>query len=218
MAFQLFSAPSWAGPAPEALPECRQVNIGTAKVDLRLDLTDAWTHVEGYLEYTTALWDAGSITRMADSYRVLIDAILANPDCEVARLPLLTDAERRLSVTWSHASPATTCGCIHEWFERTAASSPDAIAVTDGHAQLSFADLNRNSNQLAHYLRSLGVARGTIVGVCTGRSLETMTALLGVLKAGGACLPLDPDYPRERLRLLLRDAGPPVVIADNCWR
>ena len=217
VAFQLFSAPSWVGPEPEGMPECRQVNIGTAKVDLRLDLTDFWTNVEGYLEYTTALWDAGSIARMADSYRMLIDAILANPDCEVARLPLLTDAERRLLVTWSHAGPTTNGGCIHELFEHTAASSPDAIAVTDGHADLSFADLNRNSNQLAHYLRSLGVARGTIVGVCTGRSLETMAALLGVLKAGGAYLPLDPDYPRERLSLLLRDAEPPVVIADNRW-
>ncbi|MEQ1854697.1 MAG: AMP-binding protein, partial [Chthoniobacteraceae bacterium] len=218
VAFQLFRAPSWAGPAPEGLPECRQVNIGAAKVDLRLDLTDFWTNVEGYLEYSTALWDAGSIARMADSYRVLLDAILVNPDCEVARLPLLTDAERRQLVSHGDARPTTPCGCIHELFEQRAAGSPDAIAVTDGHAQLSFAGLNRRSNQLAHYLRSLGVTLGTIVGVCTGRSLDMMPSLLGVLKAGGAYLPLDPDYPRERLRLLLSDAEPPVVIADNRWR
>src|SRR5262245_49826461 len=120
------------------MPACRQVNLGTAKVDLRLDLTDFWTNVEGYLEYSTALWDAGSIARLADSDRAVIEAVLANPDCEVGRLPLLTDAEGRPWVTSRLAGPTTNCRCIHELFEHRAASSPDAIAVTDGHEHVSF--------------------------------------------------------------------------------
>jgi amino acid adenylation domain-containing protein len=214
VAFQLFSAPSWAGAEPAGSPEPQQVNLGTAKVDLRLDLIDLGTHVEGYLEYNTALWDAGSIARMADGYRVLIDAIVANPHREVSRLPLLTHAERRLLFTWSDAGARTPGGCIHDLFEHAAASMPDAIAVTDEHTQLSFAEVNRRANQLARYLQKLGAQRGTIIGVCTGRSLQTVTSLLGVLKAGGAYLPLDPDYPRARLHLLLDDAAPPLVIAD----
>ena len=217
VAFQLFSAPTWAGPEHAGSPD-RQVNLGTAKVDLRLDLTDLGTHVEGYLEYSTALWDAGSIARLADSYRVLIDAIIANPDCEVSRLPLLTHAERRLLFTWSDAGGRTPGGCIHDLFEHAAASMPDAIAVTDEKTQSSFAEVNGRANQLARYLQRLGAGRGTIIGVCTGRSRQTVTSLLGVLKSGGAYLPLDPDYPRERLQLLLDDAAPPLVIAHTRHR
>jgi len=92
------------------------------------------------------------------------------------------------------------------------------VAVTGEDTRVSFADLNRRANQLAHYLKRLGVRRGTVVGVCMGRSPEAVTSLLGVLKAGGAHMPLDPDHPRVRLEQLLDDAAPPVVVALARWR
>jgi len=219
VAFQLFSAPRWAGPEPERLPEQLQVNLGTAKIDLRLDLCDLGTHVEGYLEYSKALWEAESVARMAEHFRMLLEAIMAHPEREVSRLPLLAEAERRQLLAWGRGGGAKpAAGCIHELFEHRAASTPDAVAVTGEDTRVSFADLNRRANQLAHYLKRLGVRRGTVVGVCMGRSPEAVTSLLGVLKAGGAHMPLDPDHPRVRLEQLLDDAAPPVVVALARWR
>jgi amino acid adenylation domain-containing protein len=218
VAFQLFSPPSWAAPKPEGVAEPRQVNLGTAKVDLRLDLVDLGAHVEGFLEYSTALWEAGTIARMAEHFRVLTEAIVAGPDREISRLPLVTAGERRQLLEWSRGGEPAGDACIHELFERRAASTPDAMAVIGEHSQSTFADMNRRANQLAHYLRRVGVGRGTIVGVCTGRSPETVMAFIAVLKAGGVYLPLDPEYPGERLRLILTEAAPLVVIANSCCR
>ena len=217
VAFQLFSAPSWEAAEPEGLPELRHVNLGTAKVDLRLDLTEGASDVEGFLEYSTALWNAETMARMREHYRVLVEAIAADPDRPVSRLPLLPDGERCLLFGWSGGGVRRNEACIHELFERGVARTPEAPAVIWENSEWSFADVNRRANQLAHYLIGLGVGRETIVGVCTGRSPETMVTLLGVLKAGGAYLPLDPDYPRARLQLMLWDAAPPVLIAEKRW-
>ena len=218
VAFQLFSAPAGVAPEAQDFPECRQVNLGTAKLDLRLDLTDLGTHVEGYFEYSTALWESGTIARMAQHFGMLAEAIAANPDCEVSRLPLLAEGERRQLLAWSKSDTQPASGCIHELFERSAAATPDAVAVIDENARTSFADLNRRANQLAHYLIASGVTRGAVVGVCTGRSLATVTSFLAVLKAGAAYLPLDTGYPPDRLKLFLDDAAPPVVIAAGRYR
>lgn len=216
VAFQLFSAPSWAGrPEGETLPELRQVNLGTAKVDLRLDLADSGRDVEGFLEYSTALWDPDTIARLAGQFRVLAEAIVANPDVDVSRVPLLTDGERRCLLERSRGGEPAAPACIHELFERRVAATPDAVAVIGEHTELSFQQLNRRANELAHYLRRLGVGRGTIVGVCTGRSPQAVMTLIAVMKAGGVYLPLDPAYPRERLRQILSDAAPLVVITEE---
>jgi amino acid adenylation domain-containing protein len=217
VAFQLFSAPSWEAPGPEGLPQPRPVNLGTAKVDLRLDLTDCGSHVEGFLEYSMALWDNETMARMAEHYRVLLEAIVAEPDRAVSRLPLLTDEERRRLREWSRGGSGGGEVCIHELFELRATRTPDAVAVIGERSQSSFAELNQRANQLAHHLRRAGVGRETIVGVCTSRSPEAPVAFLGVLKAGAAYLPLDPDYPRERLQTMLRDAAPAVVVAEKRW-
>jgi amino acid adenylation domain-containing protein len=211
--FQLFSAPRFAGLDQEYAPEARQVNLGTAKVDLRLDLLELGRNVEGYFEYSTALWDAGSIARMREHYRVLLESIAANPDADAAGLPLLTAAERRQIFAWRDGGVQTATGCVHKLFERTAARMPDAVAVVEGNTQTCFADLNRQANQLSRHLTALGVGRGAVVGVCTGRSVATVRSLLGVLKAGAAYLPLDPTYPPDRLTMLIDDGAPAVVVA-----
>jgi amino acid adenylation domain-containing protein len=218
VAFQLFSAPTWSGPQLGGVGEPRQINLGISKVDLRLDLTDLGTHIQGYIEYNSALWNASSIARMARRYTVLLEAAAADPDCEVSRLPLLTEEEVLPLLGWSTGGPGAASRCLHHLFEERAVSSAGSPAVIDGSSEASFAEVNRRANQLAHYLRALGVQRGAIVGVCTGRSADIVTSFLGILKVGGAYLPLDPQLPRERLHHLMRDAAPAAIISEGRWR
>src|SRR5258708_6559380 len=104
--------------------------------------------------------------------------------------------------------------CIHELFEEQAARRPQAVALTFEDRQLTYGELNRRANQLAHHLRALGVGPETLVGICIERSLEMAVGLLGILKAGGAYLPLDPEYPRERLAYMPADTAPPVLLTQ----
>ena len=147
-----------------------------------------------------------------------LESIVANPDCEVSRLPLLPADERRRLIAFGQGDPRAASGCVHELFERTAARTPDAVAVVDDAAETSFADLNRQANRLARHLIRLGVGRGAVVGVCAGRSLATVRSLLAILKAGAAYLPLDPSYPPDRLRLVVDDSAPAVVLAVARYR
>jgi amino acid adenylation domain-containing protein len=112
--------------------------------------------------------------------------------------------------------PGTPKALVHEQVEHQAAARPGAVAVTDGRHALTYPELNERAGRLARYLRSAGVGPDTPVGVCLRRSPDLVVALLGVLKAGGAYVPLDPDYPVDRLRYMLADAAPPVLITDSC--
>ena len=105
--------------------------------------------------------------------------------------------------------------CAHELFEQQARQTPDAVAVVYEGEQLSYEALNRRANQLAHYLREMGVGAEVKVGLCAGRSLEMIVALLGVMKAGGAYLPLDASYPQERLAYMIEDSACPVIVATK---
>ena len=128
----------------------------------------------------------------------------------------LTQTERqRLLAEWNDTDkPYPADRCIHQIIEARAAMTPQAIAIEDGSRRLSYDELNRRANQLAHFLRNRGVRAEVLVGVCLKRSPELLIALLGVLKAGGACVPLDPDYPSERLSLILQDSAAPILITQ----
>jgi amino acid adenylation domain-containing protein len=147
----------------------------------------------------------------------LLVAALATPDVPVSRLPLLTDDERtRLLVEWNATVvPLPDSATVHGMFEAQVARRPDAVAVACKGRSLSFAELNGRSNRLAHYLRSLGVGPGALVAVCMDRSEAMVAAILAVLKAGGAYVPLDPDYPRDRLSMMLDDAGRPILLTQR---
>jgi amino acid adenylation domain-containing protein len=137
--------------------------------------------------------------------------MVEQPKQRVSELPLLTEAER-LSFL---AAPATApSGCIHEAFEAQAARRPDAVAVVCGDERLTYRELDERANQLAHHLRGLGVGRESLVALCLPRSLEMLVAILGVLKAGGAYLPMEPGVPEGRRAFMLEDAEAKVLIAD----
>ncbi|HEX3131787.1 MAG TPA: amino acid adenylation domain-containing protein [Thermoanaerobaculia bacterium] len=171
-------------------------------------------------EYSTELFDLSTMRRMIGHYRSLMNGILENPARRLSELPLLDEAETaQLLQEWSRTGPAPaadgTGETLHELFEARVRRDPEALALIDGRTRLSYGELNRRANRLAHTLRDLGVGPEVLVAVFLERSADLIAALLAVLKAGGAYVPLDPAYPRERIGLMLEDSGAPVVISRS---
>ncbi len=194
-----------------------RIDHGTSKFDLTLFM---WTEGEGLratVEYSTDLFDASTIKRMLGHFRVLLDAVVANPDQRLSELPLLTAAERRqLLVEWNSTQaeyPADKT--VQEMFEQQVERTPEAVAVIFEDEQLTYAELNSRANQLAHFLRGLGIGPQARIGISIERSLEMVVGLLGILKAGSAYVPLDPTYPKERLAFMVGDAKTPVLLTQE---
>ncbi len=189
----------------------------TAKFDLTLAMGNTDAGLVGVWEYNTDLFDAGTIERMAGHFVTLLEAIVANPQERISQLPLLTAVEQQqLLIDWNNTQvyyPADQC--IHQLFEEQVERTPDAVAVVFDNKQMTYHELNCRANQLAHYLRSLGVGADVLVGLCVERSLEMLVALLAILKAGGAYVPLDPEYPQERLQFMLEDAQLGVLLIQK---
>jgi amino acid adenylation domain-containing protein len=207
---------------PETAPEGLTLNLAgtideTAKFDLTLSLTESEQGLSGAVEYNTDLFDAATIARMSNHFRRLLEAIIDNPDLPVSRLRLLADDEQRqLLVEWNDtAAPYPADLCVHQLFQAQAARTPESLAVISDDEQLTYAELDAQSDELARYLRELGVAPEVAVGVCLPRSAGMVVALLGILKAGGAYVPLDPQYPQERLSFMLEDADAPVLLTHG---
>lgn len=165
------------------------------------------------VEYRTDLFDEARIQRMLGHFQTLLDGILAHPDHPVAEFPLLNSAERhQVLVEWNQTQAPLPSQCFHQRFEVQVEQTPDAIAVIDGTQQLTYDQLNRRANQLAHRLQAQGVASERLVGIYLPRSVELMVVLLAVLKAGGAYVPIDPSLPKERVRYMLADAEVALVV------
>ncbi len=192
------------------------VNSGKATFDLTLALAESPQGLTGYVEYNTDLFDAETIERMVGHFQTLLESVVANPDQSIAKLAMLTPAERQqILVEWNQTAADFPRGaCIHELFEQQVAARPDAIAVIFEDEQLTYAELNARANQVARYLQTLGVKPETLVGISAERSLEMVVGILGILKAGGAYLPLDPYYPAERLAFMLEDSGAPLLLTQ----
>ncbi|MEN3328617.1 MAG: hypothetical protein V7638_3424, partial [Acidobacteriota bacterium] len=186
----------------------------TAKSDLILAATESKGELGFKLEYSTELFEAETITRLLQHLAMLLDDIGRDADQRLSALRLLTPAEeKQLLWEWNQTSaPYPRERSIHELFEAQVAATPEAVAVVAGETTLSYAELNRRANQLAHHLRSLGVSTEVPVGICVERSAELIVGLLGILKAGGIYVPLDVKYPEARLRLMLEDAGVHLVL------
>jgi amino acid adenylation domain-containing protein len=184
------------------------------RFDLTFSMIDRKDGLFGSIEYSTDLFDAATVERMAEHFVVLLEGIVANSDDEIALLPVMTPAERRrMLVEWNETQtdyPAAQC--IHQLFEEQVTRTPAAEALALRGERITYEELNQRANQLAHYLQELGVGPEVVVGICVERSIEMVVGLLGILKAGGAYLPLDPSYPLERLSFMLEDAAVSVVL------
>jgi natural product biosynthesis luciferase-like monooxygenase protein/amino acid adenylation domain-containing protein len=189
----------------------------TAQFDLTLNVTETQKGLAATLEYNKDLFEAATIERMAGHLQVLLEAITTNPAAHLSSLPLLTPAERQQTIRqWNDTSAAYASNkCLHQLFEEQVERTPDATALIFEDEQLSYRELNRRANQLAHHLRRAGVRAESLVGICVERSSHMMVGLLGILKAGGAYLPLDPTYPTERLQLMLEDASVAVLLTQH---
>ncbi len=189
----------------------------TTKFDLTLSMQLTESGLVGSWEYSTDLFEAKTIARLSGHLQQLLESVVAAPEMSVSRLPLLTPQERnQLLVEWNDTTveyPHTQC--IHQLFETQVKKTPDAVAVTLGSQHLTYRELNQRANQLAHYLKQLGVKPETLVGLYLERSLDMMVGLLGILKAGGAYVPLDPNYPKQRLLYMLQDAAAPVLLTQE---
>jgi amino acid adenylation domain-containing protein/non-ribosomal peptide synthase protein (TIGR01720 family) len=187
-----------------------------AQFDLTLMMAEVGEKLYATFEYNTDLFDAATITQMAQSFRTLLDAIVANPAERISRLPLLTSSEANLLLERSRAVPTVYREeqTIHQQFEQQVAATPEASAVVFGEQHLSYRELNQRANKLARHLRRLGVGPESLVGICMERSAEMLVALLAILKAGGAYVPLDTSYPQERVAFLLEDAHVEVLVTQ----
>ncbi|MFN2416716.1 MAG: amino acid adenylation domain-containing protein [Pyrinomonadaceae bacterium] len=189
---------------------------GSAKYDLTFSLEEGEAGLRGVVEYRTDIFDEATVRALAGRYEVLLEGAAADPTRRVSELPLLTEEERhRQLVEWNDTSaPFPTESCVHEPFERQVQSTPDAVALVFEGESLTYAELNEKADALASRLRRMGVGAESRVGVLLERSTELVVALLGVLKAGGCYVPLDPEYPEERLRFMAEDAGLALVLTS----
>ncbi|MEH2081256.1 MAG: amino acid adenylation domain-containing protein [Nostoc sp.] len=188
----------------------------TAQFDLSVDLFETESGLAGWFEYNTDLFDAATISRMVNHFCNLLSGIVSNPEQRLWQLPMLTHERQQLLVEWNNTQTDYPKNqCIHELFEVQVERSPDAIAVVFEDEQLTYRQLNHRANQLADYLRSLGVKPEVSVEICVERSLEMVVGILGILKAGGAYVPLDPSYPKERLAFILDDVKPLVLLTQK---
>ncbi|WHZ21721.1 MAG: polyketide synthase module [Nitrospira sp.] len=188
----------------------------SAPFDLCLDMTERGGRLSGEFQYSTALFDGETIARMAEHFRILLEAIVVGPQARIAELPMLTGTElRQVLKEWNTTeTDYPTTQTISQLFEAQVARTPTAVAVKSDHQQVTYEELNARANQLARYLREQGVGPDVLVGLYVERSLEMVIGLLGILKAGGAYVPLDPHYPTERLAYMLVDSRPAIVLTQ----
>jgi amino acid adenylation domain-containing protein len=190
--------------ATEILP----AETGASQFDMTVTLIDASAQVSGTIEYAADLFDAATVEILVGQFLAVLEGITQTPDHPVRALPLQkqSDRVRAAGGRSDTARELSSDTCVHEMFEAQAAKTPDDVALISGERQLTYAELDRQANQIANHLRDRGVEPDTVVGLFAAQSPEMVAGLLGILKAGGAYLPLDPRYPVERLAYMLADA------------
>ncbi|PPK71873.1 amino acid adenylation domain-containing protein/thioester reductase-like protein, partial [Methylobacter tundripaludum] len=203
-----------------ALPGLEVSSFEFAEPSVRMDLElHLWEQAEGIVggcSYAADLFDATTIARLMGHFYTLLDGIIADPERPILGLALLDESEsRQILVDWNRtAADLPKDLCLHQLFEQQAAHTPDQAAVVFAGQSLSYRQLDRRANQLAHHLQSLGVVPDSLVGICVERSADMVVGILAIHKAGGAYLPLDPAYPPERLAYMLEDAAAPVLLTQ----
>jgi amino acid adenylation domain-containing protein len=194
-------------PEPAPLPASRY--------DLGFDASPAENGLQVVATYPPALFDAGTVQRLLGHLAVLLRGAVANPVARLSELPMLTDAELHAELTeWNDTAREFAQISIIEGFEQQAQARPDAIAAEFEAEQISYRELDRQASHIASQLRDSGVGPEVLVGVCMTTSIARLAALLGIWKAGGGYVPLDPDLPAERLAYLISDTQLKVIVTD----
>ncbi len=216
--FVLQNAPIHIPPLPGITARMQfDSHNGTAKFDLTLGLTEVPDGLVGILEYNTDLFDRATVERMAAHLRRLLEEVVADASRPIAALPLLgeDEATRLLALGVGDRFVGRAGRCVHHLFEAQAADRPNAEAVVCGSERVTYRELNRRANRLAHHLRRRGVGPDVLVGLCVEKSVEMVIGVLATLKAGAAYVPLDPALPRERLGVVLADCRPALVLTQR---
>jgi amino acid adenylation domain-containing protein len=188
-----------------------------AKFDLTLNLTESEEGIGGVVEYSLDLYQRETIERLARHYERVLKEMVGDAERRIREIELMSGTEReQVLVVWNETARAYPRDrATHELFEEQVQRRPEAVAVVYEEQEVSYGELNRRANRLAHYLRRLGVGPEVLVGICIDNSVETIVGFLGILKAGGAYLPIDPTSPAERLRMMLKDGEPLVVVTQE---
>ena len=217
VAFVLQNAPFPSLDMGDLRVDLLETHHGTSNFDLSLTMMEDKHGLRGTVEYNTDLFDVARIVRLVEHFQMLLQGIVADPYQRLSIIPLLTEAElRQLSLVQKSTYPAHSS--VHQLFEAQVERAPEAVALVFEGEELTYRDLNRRANQLAHHLQSQGVGPEVLVAICLNRSLEMIVALLAVLKAGGAYVPLDPSYPGERLAFMLQDSQAVVLLTHQRHR
>ena len=217
--FQVMFALQNAPPENLELPGLTLSPLGsgnkTAKFDLTMFVTEGRRGLLVSLEYNTDLFEAATIERMLGHFKVLLEAVVQEPEAKLRRLPLLTSVEQQLLAEWNETASEVRGQSVVELFEEQVQRTPGNAAVIFGEQRISYRELNERANELAAELVARGVGPEIVVGLMLDRSVDLVVALLGVLKAGGAYLPLDPSYPQKRLQFIIDDAQPKVILTAD---
>lgn len=202
---------------PGVSVEDLESHSGQSKFDLTMSLQQESTELKGWLEYNSDLFDQATMARMAEHYGTLLQSIVAAPDGRITALTMLSEEEKAQLLDYSRPAidrfPHNRC--LHQLFEDQAARTPETVAVVCNGVSLSYHELNVRANRLARRLKQAGAGADVLVGLCAARSVELVVGMLAILKAGSAYLPLDPNYPQERLQFMLEDADVKCLLADR---
>ena len=190
---------------------------GMAKFDLTLDLTEGEEGILGALKYSLDLYEEKTIRRMARHFEKVVEEIARDAEQKVREIVLISEEEKRQIIElWDRTEiEYARSACIHQLFEEQMEKNPEVVAVICEADQISYRELNRRANQLGHYLKKMGVRPEAMVGVCLERSIEMVIAMMGVWKAGGVYVPMDPSYPTSRLRSMMGYAGAEIVVTGG---
>ncbi|HEY2389798.1 MAG TPA: amino acid adenylation domain-containing protein, partial [Candidatus Angelobacter sp.] len=215
--FSLQNAPASELALPSLTLSFLPMEETTAKYDLLLDMWEGPQGLSGALDYNADIFDSSAVKLMVRQYQGLLEQLLLAPQQHLSLIPLLSELEKeQLVVEWNRSeSEYPSHLCMHELFEAQAQKSPEDTALIFEAGRMSYGELNRKANRVARYLQSLGAGPGKLVGLCFEHSLDEVVALLGVLKAGSGYVPLDPQYPRQRLEFMLTDAQVSVVLTTE---
>lgn len=193
-----------------------QLSYGTSKFDLTLSATETAEGLTAVFEFNLELFDSETIKSLANAFGTLLTAVTADPERRISKLPLVSTAQREKLIR-AAATPGDQpeAFLVHQWFELQRDRQPNAIAAECEGQTLTYAELDGRTNQLARALRERGAGPDVLIGLCVDRSLELPVAMLGVLKAGAAFVPLDPAYPKERLSYMLEDTGTRILLTQS---